>query len=89
MKFTKQNGIHQAKYNLEGDLIWRHVAVVYDETTDNFRLYYDGSLAYEGWHGSNIRKSDCVGPGEEWTFGHDKGSFDSLLTARTMLSDST
>ena len=69
MKFTP------AKYNLEGDLIWRHIAVVYDETTDNFRIYYDGSRAYEGWHGSSIQKSDCNGPGTELTFGHDKGSW--------------
>ena len=40
-----------------------------------FRLYYDGALAHEGWHGSSIRKSDCTGAGEELTFGHDTGSW--------------
>ena len=64
-----------AKFNLEGDLIWRHIALVYDETTDNYRLYYDGSLAYEGWHGSKVRLSDCNGAGTELTFGHDKGAW--------------
>jgi len=64
-----------AKFNLEGDLIWRHIALVFDETTDNYRLYYDGSLAYEGGFGSPIREADCTGPGMELTFGHDKGSW--------------
>ena len=56
-------------------LVWRHIAIVYDETTDNFRIYYDGALAYEGWHGSSIQNSDCTGAGEELTFGHDKGAW--------------
>ena len=30
------------QFQLNDDRVWRHIAVVYDETTDTQRLYYDG-----------------------------------------------
>ena len=55
------------KYMLESNVIWRHIAIVFDETNDYFRLYYDGALAYTGPFGAAVTSmDDCAATGTNW-----------------------
>ena len=56
------------KYHLE-DKIWRHIAVTFDETTDNLLLYYDGAIALKTPFGSSIRDADPPNTGATLTLG--------------------
>ena len=50
------------KYQLNGNALWRHIAIVYDETDDHFRLYFDGALAHRQKYGSSVKNMDaCTG----------------------------
>jgi len=46
------------KYQLDGNKIWRHIAVTFDETDDNLLIYYDGALALSTPFGSSIKLAD-------------------------------
>jgi hypothetical protein len=48
----------QKKYQLDGNKIWRHIAVTFDENTDHIHVYYDGALAVSTWFGSSIKVAD-------------------------------
>lgn len=51
----------EAKFELRDELQWRHIAWVFDETTDKVHMYLDGILAYSVLFGSAITGMDCSG----------------------------
>ena len=82
----------QEKFQLNGDAVWRHIAVQYNEVDNSMRLFYDGRLAYKGpWGsdhasaGSDVKKADCNGANARlnlgrtepgWKYGAETEVFD-------------
>lgn len=58
------------KFKLEGQIVWRHMSLQFDEITDMFRLYMDGTLVFEDPWGGPVSAVDCVGKGKKWSLGH-------------------
>lgn len=58
-----------AKFELNGDSVWRHLTMVFDEESDNVRYYMDGVKAWEGAWLSKVRNADCNGGNKTVTLG--------------------
>jgi hypothetical protein len=69
VKFGYPRNFVGEQFHLNGDQVWRHIAVVYDETSDTQRLYYDGALAWEGDFGSPVAQADCADAGSGLALG--------------------
>ena len=68
------------KKNFLEDKIWRHIAVTFDETTDNLLVYYDGALALKTPFGSSIRLADSPSAGSNMTLGRQGPDWLELIS---------
>ena len=59
-----------SKFRPNGDKIWRHFALQFDETCDMLRLFMDGTLVFEMNLEVKVSELDCVGDGKRWSLGH-------------------
>jgi len=59
-----------SKYKFRGDKIWRHMAFVWDELSDEIRFYLDGTLVLQKPWGSAVANADCNGVGKRVAIGH-------------------
>lgn len=59
-----------AKFKPNGDKMWRHFILQFDEVNDKLRLFLDGTMVFEMNLGAAVSEVDCAGTGKRWTLGH-------------------
>jgi len=80
-----QNFVDQ-KFQLNDDFNWRHMALVFDETTDIVKFYMDGKFVVDGPWGSAVTGADCNGPNKFMALGR-YGPFDYTYGADVDIYD--